>query len=384
MFAGKASPKNLVVPVFVFSCCPLPSPHTTTPLELALRFLHTIFPTESPPQTTSMPLSTSPSTSRRLVGLLALFLHQTATITVSSEAVGSSTSNLRGAVVPHPLPPPPIHQHSCPVPAPAGTMCPPQTPHGPVTCTKKKTSRAGDSSTNKDTDEIATALADSAAAAACHYDHMCDALSSGYYLVGDCTPIPTSRALEEAEQLQTDLDRANAILLTLDLNNTKRVQRIFRRFNVSDEDAPFVLHLAQSLQDEQNSVSLMGTDSASSGSLFANQPLVMIPVPTPALGGAWTIGDIVVGVGCGLGIEFGIRYGRLELRPDYFRTSEICQYQMNSFSFIVGYTNINLFKGGTWVGTYHSAGVGIGTYFATGAAFFCGSEGQDPLDCLAN
>jgi acyl CoA:acetate/3-ketoacid CoA transferase alpha subunit len=101
------------------------------------------------------------------------------------------------------------------------------------------------------------------------------------------------------------------------------------------------------------------------------------------MGGAWQINDIVAGVGGGLGMEVGAKWGRLTMRADYYRTNQVVQYQMNSFSFIVGYTNINLFSGGTWVGTYHAGGVGIGSSFTAGAAFFC-QQGQDPMDCIVS
>jgi hypothetical protein len=189
----------------------------------------------------------------------------------------------------------------------------------------------------------------------------------------------------ESQALLDQINQANEILIKLDLTNERKVRRVFRRYNVSDEDAPYVLELAQSLQDEQKSggvVSALGA-SSSSEAVFMNQQLVMFPMPAPAMSGAWQIGDIVVGVGGGIGIEVGARWGRLNMRADYYRTSQVVQYQMNSFSFIVGYTNINLFNGGEWVGTYHSGGVGIGSFFATGAAFFC-QQDQAPLDCIVS
>lgn len=225
----------------------------------------------------------------------------------------------------------------------------------------------------------------------CFYRHPCGARSAGYD-ESDCqdTSATTSqpnrgRGLDGAydEYAQAIIDKvnqANNILLNLDLSNDLEVKAALIKYNVTDDDAPYVLELAKSMQKEQKeggAVTAMGTDS--SEAVFVNQQLVMIPMPT--MGGAWQINDIVAGVGGGLGMEVGAKWGRLTMRADYYRTNQVVQYQMNSFSFIVGYTNINLFSGGTWVGTYHAGGVGIGSSFAAGAAFFC-QQGQDPMDCI--
>jgi hypothetical protein len=277
------------------------------------------------------------------------------------------------------------------------TVCPAADPAGSASC-----------SVTAKLDPVVCTRAPSGAAEPLHectYRHLCDAEFAGYRQEecarASADTVGTSRHLDggedgEPQDVVDEIGRANEILLGLDLTNERKVRRVFRRYNVSDEDAPYVLELAQALQDEQRSGSGAGGGDGggdtvvsamdaggSSEAVFMNQQLVMFPMPTPAMGGAWQIGDIVAGVGGGIGIEVGARWGRLNMRSDYYRTSQVIQYQMNSFSFIVGYTNINLFNGGEWVGTYHSGGVGVGSFFATGAAFLC-QQGQDPLDCIVS
>lgn len=259
---------------------------------------------------------------------------------------------------------------SCP---PAETTCPSDEKLDPVVCT-----RASEAATEP--------------LHGCFYHHRCEARAAGYE-DSDChdtsatTSRPTSRGRgldgeydEYAQAIIDKVNQANNVLLNLDLSNELEIKTTMLKYNVSDDDAPHVLELAKSMQQEQKEgvVTTMDT-GASSEAVFVNQQLVMIPMPT--MGGAWQINDIVAGVGGGLGMEVGAKWGRLTMRADYYRTSQVVQYQMNSFSFIVGYTNINLFSGGTWVGTYHAGGVGIGSAFAAGAAFFC-QQGQDPLDCI--
>ena len=190
-------------------------------------------------------------------------------------------------------------------------------------------------------------------------------------------------------EIKEKVDEANTILTACDPDNAEEMKELFVKYNVSKEDEFYVKELSRNLRTEKaanltidrprnlrivktppdtkdpnEGISSFGAYCSATGMVVGSWAIYDSPITTS--------GTYVSGIGGGATLQFPhpFQYGNFKVKTSYLGSEKTCGYELNSFAFIVSYTNINLFDDDGWVGTFHGGGFSAGINISGGIATF--------------